>query len=105
MTTRSTSQPAMTTRSTSKTITFYRPFCVKGVDRLLPPANYRVVTNEEVIEGPCFQTFRRISTELFVPTQSGSAIEMLTIDPLDLQAAKERDARERIDCGYAPVID
>jgi hypothetical protein len=30
---------------------------------------------------------------------------MLTIDPLDLQAAKERDARERIDCGYAPVID
>jgi hypothetical protein len=95
----------MTTRTTSKTITFHRPFCVKGVDRLLPPANYQVVTNEEVIEGLSFQVYRRISTEIFVPTQSGSAIEMLTIDPLDLQAAKERDARERIDCGYAPVID
>ncbi|MGZ5262015.1 MAG: hypothetical protein ACXWC0_30745 [Burkholderiales bacterium] len=95
----------MTTRTTSKTITFHRPFCVKGVDRLLPPANYQVATNEEVIEGLSFQVYRRISTEIFVPTQSGSAIEMLTIDPLDLQAAKERDARERIDCGYAPVID
>ena len=41
----------MATRTTSKTITFHRPFCVKGVDRLLPPANYRAVTNEEVIEG------------------------------------------------------
>jgi hypothetical protein len=78
---------------------------VKGVDRLLPPANYRVITNEEVIEGLSFQAYRRISTEIFVPTQSGSAIEMLTVDPLDLQAAKERDARERIDCGYAAVID
>jgi hypothetical protein len=95
----------MTTRTTSKTITFYRPFWLNGVDRLLPAANYQVVTNEEIIEGLSFQAYRRISTEILAPTQSGSAIEMLPIDPLDLQAAKERDARERIDCGYAPVID
>jgi hypothetical protein len=39
---------------------------------------------------------------MFVPAQSGSAIEMVTIDPLDLQAAIDRDARERID-DSAPV--
>ena len=95
----------MPIRRTSKTITFYRPFWLKGIDRLLPAANYQVVTNEEIIEGLSLQAYRRISTEILAPTQSGSAIEMLTIDPLDLQAAKKRDARERIDCGYAPVID
>ena len=28
----------MTMRTTSKTVTFHRPFWLKGVDRLLPPA-------------------------------------------------------------------
>ena len=41
----------MTMRTTEKTITFHRPFCLKGVDRLLPPADYRVMTDEELIEG------------------------------------------------------
>jgi hypothetical protein len=40
----------MTIRTTSETITFHRPFWLKGVDRSLPPADYRVVTDEEVIE-------------------------------------------------------
>ena len=44
----------MTQRSTDKTVTFRRPFCLKGVDRLLPPADYRVVTDEELIEGVSF---------------------------------------------------
>src|SRR5690348_11056447 len=34
-----------------KTVTFRRSFWLKGVDRLLPPADYRVVTDEELIEG------------------------------------------------------
>lgn len=82
----------MTLRTSSKTITFRRAFCVKGVDRLLPPADYRVVTDEELIEGLSFPAYRRVSTAIFIPAQSGSAVEMVTIDPLDLQAAQEEDA-------------
>ena len=41
----------MTIRTTSKTITFNQPFCLKGVDRLLPPGDYHVVTDEELITG------------------------------------------------------
>ena len=40
----------MTTRTTSKIVTFARPFTLKGVDRILPPGEYRVVTDEELIE-------------------------------------------------------
>jgi hypothetical protein len=32
---------------------------------------------------------------VFVPAQSGSSVEMVTIDPLDLQAAQEQDAAMR----------
>ena len=82
----------MTMRTTNKTVTFHRPFCLKGVDRLLPPADYRVMTDEELIEGLSFSAYHRVSTVIFVPGPSGSAVEMVTIDPLDLQAAQDQDA-------------
>jgi len=82
----------MTMRTTTKTVTFHRPFYLKGVDCLLPPANYRVITDEELIEGLSFPAYRRISTAIFVPAPSGSAVEMAAIDPGDLQAAQEQDA-------------
>ncbi len=82
----------MTIRTSSKFVTFRRPFWLKGVDRLLAPADYRVVTDEELIEGLSFSAYHRLSTAIFVPAPSGSAIEMVTIDPLDLEAALERDA-------------
>jgi hypothetical protein len=92
----------MTIRTIRKTVAFRKPFYLKGEDRLLPPGDYDVVTDEELIEGLSFSAYHRISTVMFVPAQSGSAIEMVTIDPLDLQAAIDRDARERID-DSAPV--
>ena len=81
----------MTMRTTNQTVTFRRPFYLKGVDRLLPPADYRVVTDEELIDGLSFSAYRRVSTAIFVPAESGCAVEMVTIDPLDLQAAQEHD--------------
>ena len=81
----------MTTRTITKSVTFHRPFCLKGVDRLLPPADYRVVTDEEVIEGLSFTAYHRISTVIFVPSEAGCAVEMMTIDPMDLQAVHEND--------------
>jgi hypothetical protein len=81
----------MTLRTSSKTITFHRLFWPKGVDRLLPPADYRVVTDEELIEGLSFPAYRRVATMIFVPRQSGSSLEVVTIDPLDLQAAQDQD--------------
>jgi hypothetical protein len=83
----------MTTRTTSKTVTFARPFLLKGVDRILPPGAYRVVTDEELIEELSFPVYRRVATMIFVPALShhASSAEMVTIDPQELQAALERD--------------
>ncbi len=83
----------MTTRTTNQTVTFHRPFYLKGVDRLLPPSDYRVTMDEELIDGLSFPAYRRVSTAIFVPAEFGSAVEMVTIDPSDLQAAQDQDKK------------
>jgi hypothetical protein len=70
---------------------FARPFLLKGVDRVLPPGTYEILTEEELIEGLSFPVYRRTSTVIFVPGKIGSSIEMVPIDPLDLTAAHEHD--------------
>jgi hypothetical protein len=81
----------MTTRTITKSVEFHRPFWLNGIDRLLPAADYRVVTEEAIIDGLSFTAYRRISTVIFVPAEFGCAEEMMTIDPIDLQAAQEKD--------------
>jgi len=84
----------MIARSLSKTVVFCRPFLLKGIDRTLSAGEYRVVTDEELIEGISFPVYRRVSTMIFVPALSHgvSSVEMVTIEPDDLQAALDRDA-------------
>jgi hypothetical protein len=84
----------MIARSSSKIVSFTKPFLLRGVDRVLPAGSYRVVTDEELIEGLSFPAYRRVSTMIFVPGQSryGTSEEMVTVDPVDLQSAQDRDA-------------
>jgi hypothetical protein len=84
---------AMTTRSHSKSVLFSHSFELKGIDRILPPGEYRIVTDEELIEELSFPVYRRVATMIFVPaeTHRASSVEMVTIDPQELQAAQERD--------------
>lgn len=84
----------MTRRTTSNTVTFAHPFLLKGVDRILAAGDYRVVTDEELIEELSFPVYRRVATMIFVPadSQNASSVEMVTIDPHDLQEAQDRDA-------------
>ena len=86
----------MIARTLSKTVVFSKPFLLKGVDRVMPAGDYRVVTDEELIEGLSFPVYRRVATMIFLPAQShrASSIEMVTIDPLELHAAQGRDAAE-----------
>ena len=69
----------MSTRTTGKTVTFAHPFLLRGVDRTLPAGEYRVVTDEELIEGLSFPAYRRVSTMILVPAQSHQAVEMLSL--------------------------
>ena len=94
----------MTPRSHSKSVVFSHPFELKGVDRILPAGDYRVVTDEELIEELSFPVYRRISTMIFLPGQGRqeSSLEMVTIDPRDLEAAQDRDrATNQLPAGNA----
>ena len=50
-----------------------------------------MVTDEEIIEGLSFVAYHRVATSIFVPAPFGSAVEMVPIDPSDLEAAQARD--------------
>ncbi len=78
----------MITRTRNTLVVFHHPFELRGVDR-----TYRVMTDELLIEELSFPVYRRVSTVIFVPGQSphASSVEMVTIDPRDLQAAQDRD--------------
>jgi hypothetical protein len=84
----------MTIRSRREIVTFEHPFQIRGVDRLLPAGAYEVVTDEEMIEGLSFASFRRIATLIMVPAAAsrGSAMEMISIGSVDLADAQRIDA-------------
>jgi hypothetical protein len=84
----------MTMRSRRETLTFKHPFRIKGIDRLLSPGAYEVVTDEEMIEGLSFPSFRRVATMIMVPGASprNSSIEMISISSIDLADAQRNDA-------------
>jgi hypothetical protein len=83
----------MLTRTHRETVIFKSSFSLEGIGRLLPAGSYEVVTNEELIEGLSFPVYRRVATTMLVPAQSYvGSVEMLTVDPLSLAAARDRDA-------------
>lgn len=84
----------MLTRTRERIWTFNNPFRLDAVDRLLPAGSYRVVTDEELIEGLSFPVYRRVATMIFVRGQSGTSLEMLCIDPADLRAALDQDGAQ-----------
>ena len=80
------------TRTKRRTLTFKRPFTLKGVDRQLPPGDYELVTDEELIEGLSFPVYRRVATWIIAPAQSAAtATEMIPIDPAEIAVAHESD--------------
>jgi hypothetical protein len=91
----------MATRTSNKTVSFARPLVLKGVDRVLPAGEYRVATDEELIQELSFPVYRRVATMIFVPAEGprSSSVEMVTIDPRDLQEALNRDAEEPANTG------
>jgi hypothetical protein len=84
----------MITRTRRETTHFKHPFRLKGIDRLLPPGTYDVVTDEEMLEGLSFPSYRRVATMIMVPGKAphASSVEMISISPVDLSDAQRIDA-------------
>lgn len=82
----------MTTRTTSKTVTFRRPFVLKDFPSLLPAGAYVVDTEEEELDSMLCQGWRRVSTTMRV--RIDGAIEARPVDPDALHEALMRDGAQ-----------
>lgn len=84
----------MTVRTTTQLVTFRKAFSLKGVDRTLPPGDYRVDTDEDLIDGLSFLAWKRSTTTIHLPGRCHPAgwSEAVIIDPQDLQKAQDGDA-------------
>src|ERR1700743_2937930 len=89
----------MMTRSRRETITFRHPFRIKGVDRSLPAGDYEVITDEELIEGLSFASYRRVATSIMVPAAPPrtSTMEMISVGSVDLSDALRIGQVDRTD--------
>ncbi len=84
----------MKNRTTEKIVTFQYCFSLSGYKKTLPAGSYRVVIEEDFLEGLTFTALRRTQVSLYLPPdpcQPGRA-EVLTLqDPRELDAALARD--------------
>jgi hypothetical protein len=73
---------------------FVHPFELSAFEGEQPAGTYTVETIEEPIGGLSFVAYRRVSTTItLVSRQFGlGSRQVVTIDPLDLEAAQKRDA-------------
>ena len=83
----------MTTRTIAKTITFRHPFVLGELAEVLPPGDYVVETDEELIQGLSFPAYRRVLTVIRLPAAPGNPTLMraMTIAPETLARAVEQD--------------
>jgi hypothetical protein len=84
----------MSVRTSHKTVTFARPFALSSLDEVQAAGTYTVETDEELLPGLSFPAWRRIATLIFLPSRPGGAFveQVVNIDPMELEAAQERDA-------------
>jgi len=75
----------MTTRMTSKTVTFQRPFILAGFSQVQPPGSYTVETEEEQLDSISFPAWKRTMT--IIHLKDGVTTEYQPIDPGELQEA------------------
>ena len=77
----------MTTRTTSKTMTFFHPFKLTGMESDQPAGRYAVETDEELLENLSFPAYLRTGTYLTLPRRENGVIssETMRVDPAELQ--------------------
>jgi hypothetical protein len=74
-------------------VTFSRPFSLADVDGIQPAGTYRIQTVDVTLDNLSFLAYRRVSTTMELPAvgTASSRRQVVTIDPLELEAALKRD--------------
>ena len=90
----------MPVRTTSKTVTFKRPFIIGGFDQLQPPGSYTIDTEEEQLDAVSHPVWKRLATVIAI--NNAGATEYRRIDPDELHKALMRDGQQEDPNGQPP---
>ena len=91
-------------RTTRMSVTFSRPFSLVHVDGIQPAGTYRVQTVDVALESRVLG-YRRVSTTIELPGvgTANSRRQVVTIDPLELDAALKRDGFGKTEGGQQTI--
>ena len=89
-------------RSTSKLVTFRKPFTLSTVDGILPPGTYCVRTDEEMLDTLSFAGWRLTSCSIVI--HRDGAVEYAPVDPQELREALVHDSDQGTDPPAAPSV-
>ena len=80
-------------RTTRMSVTFSRPFSMLEIDGIQPAGTYRVQTVDVALESMSVLGYRRVSTTIELPGVGTASLrrQVVTIDPVELDAALKRD--------------
>lgn len=83
----------MTERTTETEITFTHAFRLESLSEPLEAGTYRLVVDEELIEGLSFTAYRRVATHLEIPAISVAMArrQFLQVSPSEIDEALARD--------------
>lgn len=90
-------------RTKSSTVKLLGEFSFAGYKGTLPPGEYAVTEDEELIEGVSWLAYRRTGTYIQVPAigRSGLSHQLFKIGPDELTAIVEHDAELAIQKGLS----
>jgi len=97
-------------RSTTLILRFGHPFRLAPLEHEQPAGSYRLVTEEERLEGLSFDAYKRVATLLYLPAlptlgtpTSGRAREVIDVDPAELAMAVVADALQNLGAPAKPA--
>lgn len=88
----------MVRRTNKKTITFQFPFAIDEIQKVFPPGEYTIETEEESIPGSSIIHFRHVETVLIVHAPDGIAgpTHCWAVDPDALNKVIAKDADQSL---------
>ena len=89
----------MRERKTYKEITFANPFVLDGLVVPLEAGTYRLVVDEQLIEGLSFPSYQPVATHLEIPAISAQLVkrQFLQVSAEEIEEALQKDTESQ--CG------
>ncbi|MGN7714072.1 hypothetical protein [Agrobacterium radiobacter] len=84
----------MIERTTSSEITFVHQFVLSSLMAPLEAGTYRLVVDEELVEGLSFTAYRRVATHLEIPAISAKTVkrQFLQVSAAEIEDVLRKDA-------------